>query len=50
MEWPPRSGKQREFPEVDKAEWFSIDTARVKILKGQAAFLDRLLERFSKSD
>jgi len=48
MEWPPRSGKQREFPEVDKAEWFSIDTARVKVLKGQAAFLDRLLERFFK--
>ena len=50
MEWPPKSGKQREFPEVDKAAWFSIEDARVKILKGQAPFLDRLLELLSKSN
>jgi predicted NUDIX family NTP pyrophosphohydrolase len=43
MEWPPKSGKIGEFPEVDRAEWLSIDEARVKILKGQAPFLDRLL-------
>jgi predicted NUDIX family NTP pyrophosphohydrolase len=43
MEWPPRSGKIGEFPEVDRAEWFSIEEARLKILKGQAPFLDRLL-------
>jgi predicted NUDIX family NTP pyrophosphohydrolase len=43
LEWPPKSGKMREFPEVDRAEWFSIELAREKILKGQAAFLDRLL-------
>lgn len=43
MEWPPRSGKFGEFPEVDRAEWFSIEEARLKILKGQAPFLDRLL-------
>ena len=43
MEWPPRSGKMNEFPEVDRAGWFSIHEARLKILKGQAPFLDRLL-------
>ncbi len=44
MEWPPRSGKTREFPEIDRAEWFSMDTAREKILQGQRVFLDRLLD------
>lgn len=43
MEWPPRSGKQREFPEVDQAEWFVPEQARLKINPAQAAFLDRLL-------
>jgi predicted NUDIX family NTP pyrophosphohydrolase len=43
MEWPPRSGMTGEFPEVDRAGWFSIAEARHKILKGQAPFLDRLL-------
>jgi predicted NUDIX family NTP pyrophosphohydrolase len=43
MEWPPKSGRQREFPEVDKAAWFDMETARRKILKGQAPFLDQLL-------
>ncbi len=42
MEWPPRSGRQREFPEVDRAEWFGLEAARRKILKGQAGFLDQL--------
>lgn len=42
MEWPPRSGQTREFPEVDRAEWFSIDQARLKLHRGQAGFLDRL--------
>jgi predicted NUDIX family NTP pyrophosphohydrolase len=45
MEWPPRSGSEREFPEVDRAEWFDLQTAREKILPAQAEFLDRLLER-----
>jgi predicted NUDIX family NTP pyrophosphohydrolase len=45
MEWPPRSGRQQEFPEIDRAEWFTVETARTKILKGQAGFLDRLLDR-----
>ena len=43
MEWPPKSGRQEEFPEIDRADWFSIDRARLKILKGQAPFIDRLL-------
>jgi len=42
MEWPPRSGKYQEFPEVDRAGWFTIEAAKEKILKGQAAFLDEL--------
>jgi predicted NUDIX family NTP pyrophosphohydrolase len=45
VEWPPRSGKQREFPEVDRAEWFAPEQARLKINPAQAAFLDRLLAR-----
>ena len=43
MEWPPKSGRRASFPEVDRAEWFSIDAARKKIPPGQSAFLDRLL-------
>ncbi len=42
MQWPPRSGKQQEFPEVDRAGWFSIPVAKEKIIKGQAGFLDEL--------
>jgi predicted NUDIX family NTP pyrophosphohydrolase len=45
MEWPPRSGNQGEFPEVDRAEWFAPETARKKVLAAQAEFFDRLLER-----
>jgi predicted NUDIX family NTP pyrophosphohydrolase len=44
IEWPPRSGRKQQYPEVDRAEWFSLDIARDKILKGQAVFLDRLAE------
>lgn len=43
LEWPPRSGRTGQFPEVDRAEWFGIDEARKRILKGQEPFLDRLL-------
>jgi predicted NUDIX family NTP pyrophosphohydrolase len=42
LEWPPRSGKRREFPEVDRAEWFGLDEARAKINPAQAVFLDAL--------
>lgn len=43
LEWPPRSGRTGQYPEVDRAEWFSIEDARKRILKGQEPFLDRLL-------
>ena len=42
MEWPPRSGRRQEFPEVDRAEWFGSEAARTKINPAQVAFLDRL--------
>ena len=42
MEWPPHSGKQQEFPEVDRAGWFSIEEAGKKINQAQAAFLEEL--------
>jgi predicted NUDIX family NTP pyrophosphohydrolase len=42
MEWPPRSGKRREFPEIDRAGWFSLDQAKQKILKGQLSLLEEL--------
>jgi len=44
MEWPPKSGRQQQFPEIDRAGWFDIETARRKILKGQAPFLNQLVE------
>jgi predicted NUDIX family NTP pyrophosphohydrolase len=46
MQWPPRSGRMQEFPEVDRAEWFDLDAARQRINPAQAAFLDRLVSRF----
>jgi predicted NUDIX family NTP pyrophosphohydrolase len=42
LEWPPRSGRLLEIPEVDRGGWFSISQARERILKSQAPFLDRL--------
>jgi predicted NUDIX family NTP pyrophosphohydrolase len=45
IEWPPRSGSEREFPEVDRAEWFGLDEARQKIIPAQGDFLDRLKVR-----
>ena len=42
MEWPPRSGKRQVFPEVDRAEWFTLEEAREKINAGQCPLLDRL--------
>jgi predicted NUDIX family NTP pyrophosphohydrolase len=43
LEWPPRSGKSGQFPEIDRAEWFVVEEARKRILKGQEPFIDRLL-------
>ncbi len=47
MEWPPRSGKMQQFPEIDSAEWMSVAVARTKLVKGQQVFLNRLLARMS---
>jgi predicted NUDIX family NTP pyrophosphohydrolase len=45
MEWPPKSGRMQEFPEADRAAWFSPDEALRKILKGQRPIVTSLLER-----
>ena len=45
LEWPPRSGEQRQFPEVDRAEWFDPEQARQRILPAQSELIDRLLDR-----
>ncbi|MGQ0650104.1 MAG: NUDIX domain-containing protein [Gemmatimonadaceae bacterium] len=42
LEWPPKSGRQQQFPEVDRAGWFSIEAAKRKIVNGQSGFLDAL--------
>ncbi|GAA3124609.1 NUDIX domain-containing protein [Streptomyces echinatus] len=44
MEWPPRSGRTQEFPELDRVAWFGLEGARAVIITAQAAFLDRLAE------
>ncbi|MEO5593026.1 MAG: NUDIX domain-containing protein [Chitinophagaceae bacterium] len=43
MEWPPKSGNQQRFPEIDKAQWFSPADAKKKINASQAAFIDELV-------
>jgi predicted NUDIX family NTP pyrophosphohydrolase len=50
LEWPRRSGIMREFPEIDRADWFEIESARKKILKGQQGFIDRLLHALDHPD
>ncbi len=42
LEWPPRSGQQQEFPEIDRAEFFDLETARRKIKSGQVGLIDQL--------
>ncbi|MFF9716312.1 NUDIX domain-containing protein [Streptomyces sp. NPDC014603] len=44
MEWPPKSGRTREFPELDRVAWLPLDRARAVIVSAQTAFLDRLTE------
>ncbi|HYX06328.1 MAG TPA: NUDIX domain-containing protein [Bacteroidales bacterium] len=48
IEWPPNSGKHKSFPEVDKASWFDIETARDKIIKGQSNLLDQLSKKLTR--
>jgi len=47
MEWPPRSQIIRSFPEIDRAQWFTVDEARAKLIRGQEPFLDLLLAHTS---
>jgi predicted NUDIX family NTP pyrophosphohydrolase len=49
LEWPPGSGRFAEFPEVDRAEWFSIPVAREKIIVGQRPFIERLVDLLKSS-
>ncbi len=49
MEWPPRSGKQQQFPEVDRGEWFTVADARQKMQEGQVGFLDELSTAISNA-
>lgn len=44
LEWPPRSGRVQRFPELDRAAWFDVDTARRKAFASQGPFFDRLVE------
>ncbi|MEO7366511.1 MAG: NUDIX domain-containing protein [Gemmatimonadaceae bacterium] len=48
MEWPPRSGRQAEFPEVDRAGWFNLADAREKLIPAQVPFIDELYSRVGK--
>jgi predicted NUDIX family NTP pyrophosphohydrolase len=50
LEWPPRSGRRQEFPEVDRAGWFSLAGAREKIIPGQAGFLEELRQILGEPD
>jgi predicted NUDIX family NTP pyrophosphohydrolase len=49
MEWPSKSGRMQEFPEVDRAEWLTIDVAMKKILRGQQGFIAELVEMLKKT-
>ena len=44
MEWPPRSGQLKQFPEIDRVEWFGLEAARAKLLPAQLPFLERLAQ------
>lgn len=48
LEWPPRSGRMQEFPEIDDARWFAVDDARLKLTKAQRPILDALLARLEE--
>ena len=49
LEWPPRSGRRQSFPEVDRADWFDLETAARKLVKGQVPLLQRLAEAVAGS-
>lgn len=49
LEWPPNSGHEREFPEIDRADFFDVETAKRKIIAAQAALIDELVEILNKT-
>lgn len=49
LEWPPKSGRMQQFPEIDRAEWFDVKDAEKKILKGQVEFVHRLMKQTAES-
>lgn len=49
MEWPPRSGRMQDFPEIDDAAWLDVPTAREKLVKGQRPILDALVDRLERA-
>ena len=49
VEWPPRSRRMIEIPEVDRGAWYSLDEARTKIFTAQVEFLDRLVEKLEQN-
>jgi predicted NUDIX family NTP pyrophosphohydrolase len=49
LEWPPRSGTMRSFPEIDRAAWFDAGTARRKLVRAQVEFVDRLIDSLAPS-
>lgn len=49
LEWPPKSGRTAEFPEVDRAEWFAVEVAKRKIVSGQDNLIDELVSRLANS-
>lgn len=50
IEWPPKSGKTQQFPEVDKAGWFNLKTAQKKLVGGQTPLIDLLAQKLGVSD
>jgi len=50
MEWPPRSGRKQEFPEIDKGEWFSVSDAKQKIISSQSALIDELITKLNLTE
>jgi predicted NUDIX family NTP pyrophosphohydrolase len=48
LEWPPRSGRMQEFPEIDRVEWFALEDARARMRAAQVPFLDRLEQAFAR--
>jgi predicted NUDIX family NTP pyrophosphohydrolase len=48
LEWPPGSGRRQEFPEVDRAVWFTLEEAKARIIPGQVGFLEELQQNLAR--